>query len=91
MAKQGMKRPQRTHTKPRNDAPAVSELQGKAKHANKKAAPIIARTTAPALKVYHSVPMRQEKSISQAYPAIDTDLARDNLQNDIPAADLQDL
>lgn len=25
------------------------------------------------------------------YPEIDTDLARDNLENDIPAADLEDL
>lgn len=25
------------------------------------------------------------------YPQIDTDLARDNLENDIPSADLQDL
>ena len=25
------------------------------------------------------------------YPVIDTDLARDNLENDIPAADLEDL
>lgn len=25
------------------------------------------------------------------YPVIDTDLARDNLENDIPASDLQDL
>ena len=25
------------------------------------------------------------------YPVIDTDLARDNLENDIPAADLMDL
>ena len=32
-----------------------------------------------------------EKPISNAYPAIDNDLARDNLQNDIPDADLQDL
>ena len=28
---------------------------------------------------------------SRIYPAIDTDLARDNLENDIPAADLEDL
>ena len=28
---------------------------------------------------------------SDVYPAIDTDLARDNLQNDIPAADLSEL
>lgn len=33
----------------------------------------------------------QEKSISDAYPEIDNDLARDNLENDIPAADLEDL
>lgn len=25
------------------------------------------------------------------YPVLDTDLARDNVENDIPAADLQDL
>jgi hypothetical protein len=25
------------------------------------------------------------------YPVIDTDLARDNVENDLPAADLQDL
>ena len=28
---------------------------------------------------------------SRIYLAIDTDLARDNLENDIPAADLEDL
>lgn len=32
-----------------------------------------------------------ERSISSVYPVIDTDLARDNIENDIPAADLQDL
>lgn len=31
MAKQGMKRPERTHTHPKNDAPPVPELQGKSK------------------------------------------------------------
>lgn len=33
----------------------------------------------------------KEKPISKMYPELDTDLARDNLENDIPAADLQDL
>lgn len=33
----------------------------------------------------------QEKPISAVYSVIDTDLARDNLENDITAADLQDL
>ena len=32
-----------------------------------------------------------EKPISKACPVIDTDLARDNVENDLPAADLQDL
>lgn len=34
---------------------------------------------------------KQEKPISKVYPVIDNDLARDNVENDIPAADLQDL
>lgn len=33
----------------------------------------------------------REKPISDAYPEIDNDLAQDNLENDIPAADLEDL
>lgn len=32
-----------------------------------------------------------EKPIPEVYPEIDTDLARDNLENDIPYADLQDI
>ena len=91
MAKQGMKRPEKTHTKQRNDQAAVPEIQGKAKHGKDTAAPIIAGTAAPSQKVYHSTPHRQEKPISKAYKEIDNDLARDNLENDIPEADLQDL
>ena len=34
---------------------------------------------------------KKEKPIPKVYPEIDTDLARDNLENDIPDADLQDL
>ena len=37
MAKQGMKRPERTHTQPKNDVTPVPELQGKAKHTDTKA------------------------------------------------------
>lgn len=47
MAKQGMKRPERTHTKPRNDAAAVPEIQGKAKSSKVHARPIIAGTQVP--------------------------------------------
>ncbi len=84
MAKKGMARPEWT-TGPKNDVPPVPELQGKAKHGKKKAAQIIAGTGGPGAKVFH------EKPIPGVYSAIDTDLARDNLENDIPAADLEDL
>ena len=86
MAKQGMKRPDITHTKPQNQAAAVPEIQGKAKHGLVSANPIIAGTHAPALNA-----RVEKKEISNIYPVIDTDLARDNIENDMTAADLQDL
>ncbi len=101
MAKQGMSRPETTHTKPRNDVSPVAEIQGKAKHGKVRANPIIVGTKAPSQKVYHAKPYsmqnkdsldkQAEKPISDVYAAIDNDLARDNIENDIPAADLQDL
>lgn len=91
MAKQGMKRPEWTHNKEKNTAATVPEIQGKAKHGNSHVNPIIAGTKSPAQKVYHAKPFSQEKKISDAYAVIDNDLARDNLENDITAADLQDL
>ena len=39
MAKQGMKRPERTHTKPKNEVPPVPQLQGKTKSGKEKADP----------------------------------------------------
>lgn len=86
MAKQGMKRPDWTETRPRNEVSPVPQIQGKAKSGKKKANPIVAGTFGAQQKVYHT-----ERPISQAYRQIDTDLARDNLENDIPYADLQDL
>lgn len=56
MAKQGMKRPDWTHTQPQNQMPPVPELQGKAKHKKTPANPIVAGTSAPAQKVYHDTP-----------------------------------
>ncbi len=95
MAKQGMKRPERTHTKPENEAAAVPEIQGKAKSGKRHVRAIIAGAAAPEQKVYHTKPYsknkNKEKPISDAYAVIDNDLARDNLENDITAADLQDL
>lgn len=69
MAKQGMKRPERTHVKPRNEVAPVPEIQGKAKSGKA-----------------HAKNMKND-----VYPVIDTDLGKDNVENDIPAADLQDL
>ncbi len=91
MAKLGMKRPQKTHTKPRNEVPPVPEIQGSAKYGKVKANPIIAGIRSPELKVYHTEPFQSERPISRAYPVIDTDLARDNVENDLTGADYQDL
>lgn len=86
-----MKRIDRTHTQERNVEAPVPQIEGKAKHAKKKANPIIAGTQPPSQKVYHTTPFSADKPIASVYSAIDTDLARDNLENDITAADLQDM
>ncbi|MDD6612160.1 MAG: hypothetical protein PUE91_08150 [Clostridiales bacterium] len=88
MAKQGMSRPDWTHTHPKNEVPPVPQLQGKAKTGKNKANPIISGTASPSQKVFHSRPYTVEKPISGAYAVIDNDLARDNLENDIPEPDI---
>ena len=85
MANQGMKRPDVTKQHPKNTNGPVPILQGKAKTGKKKANPIIADTMGAEQKVWH------EKPVSAAYPAIDNDLAVENLANDLTMADLQDL
>ena len=86
MAKKGMARPDWTQLHPKNEVSPVPQLQGKAKTGKEKAKPIIAGTYGAHQKVYH------EKPISgSAYGILDNDLAWDNLENDIPFADLQDL
>ena len=84
MAKKGMKRPDLIE-KP-GVQPIVPELQGKAKTGKEKARPIVAGTLGANQKVWN-----EQRPISEAHGIIDTDLARDNLENDIPFADLQDL
>ena len=78
MAKKGMARPDRTQTHPKNDVSPVPRIQEKAR-------PIVAGTHGANLKVWHDRP------ISDAHGIIDNDLARDNLENDMTLADLQDL
>lgn len=63
----------------------MPQIQGKAKAGKKKANPIIAGTMGAELKVWH------EKPVPQVYRVLDTDLARDNIENDMTFADLQDL
>lgn len=91
MAKKGMKRPEYTHTQPRNDVSPAPEIHGKAKSGKIHANPVIAGTSGVSQKVWHNKSYSHEIPISSAYPIIDNDLAHDNLENDIPAADLQDI
>jgi ABC-type uncharacterized transport system substrate-binding protein len=85
LAKKGMARPDWTKLHPKNEQSPVPQIQGKAKSGKKKVNPIIAGTMGAQQKVYH------EKPIPKVYSTIDTDLARDNLENDLPLADLEDL
>lgn len=66
MAKQGMARPDWTHTKPRNDTAPVPEIQGKAKHGKAHANPIIAGTHSPEQKVYHN--LKGDSSVGKNNP-----------------------
>ena len=81
MAKKGMTHPDVTRG-PRNETSPVPQIQGKAKSGKIPANPIVAGTDGPEQKVYHTRP------ITGAWGPYDTDLARDNLENDIPQADL---
>lgn len=87
MAKKGMKRFYPKHEK--NTVTPVPILSGKAKSGKEKANPLIAGADG---KVYHGVPHRED-NISAVFPAIDNDLAVENITNDfdMTAADLQDL
>ena len=84
MAKQGMTHPD-VPRGTRNEVSPVPQLQGKARSGKEKAKPIHPETTGANQKVWHGKP------ISKAHGILDTGLARDNLENDIPFADLQDL
>lgn len=63
MAKQGMARPDVTHTQPRNTQPPVPQIQGKAKNGKIKANPIVAGTSGPSMKVYHQKPSADQEDL----------------------------
>lgn len=85
MAKRDMARSGWNKQRLKNDISPVPQLQGKARSGKKKANPVIAGTMGAELKVWH------EKPVPKAYRELDTDLARDNGENDMTFADLQDL
>lgn len=89
MEKKGMKCPD--YTDNHSNKLSVPEIQGKAKSGTIPANPIIAETSSFSQKVWHNKSYSHEIPISDAYHVIDNDIARDNLENDIPAADLQDI
>lgn len=91
MPKQGMKRPSRTHTKQKNSLPPVPEIQGKAKSGKEKAKPLVEGDKTVSGKVFHVKPSISDVPIPPIYGVIDTDLARDNMEIDLPSADVQDL
>lgn len=53
---------------------------------NKPGVPIIGGASFPSPKT-----IQAERPISRAYKELNNDLARDNMENDLPDADLQDL
>lgn len=83
MAKQGMKRPDETRTREKNSLPPVPELQGRTKHTKQQAAQIL-----PGIDPFFP---SANPPIPTVYPVIDTDPGRDNVENDLTAADRQDL
>ena len=87
MPKKGMKRPDWTHSQPHNPVEPVPQLQGKARQGKTKARPIVGGTGGSNQKVFHT----EHPIPTDVYPVIDSDLARDNLQNDATAADLNEL
>ena len=55
MSKQGMARPNQTHTNPKNEISPVPEIQGKAKHKKAKVSPIVTGTAGAEMKVFYSL------------------------------------
>lgn len=78
-----MKRPERTHTKPRNEQPPVPEIQGKAKHGKSGVKTVVTNAKTKS--------RTKEQPIADVYAVIDNDLARDNLENDMTEADKQNM
>ena len=87
MPKKGMKRRDCIHSHPHNQTEPAPQIHGKAMQGKTKARPIVSGTGGANQKVFHT----EHPIPTDVYPVIDSDLARDNLQNDATAADLNEL
>lgn len=74
------------HIQSHNGIPPVPEMNPKTTPAAKNPHFLSSGTAGSAQQLFH-----EERPISDAYAEIDNDLARDNIENDLPDADLQDL
>ena len=77
--------------KSKNSMSHVQETQGKVKHGKEKFDSNNAETVSLSQTIYNNKSHVKERPISSVYPVIDTDLARDNLENNLTEADFQDL
>ena len=90
MSKQGMEHYETVNTKSQNEQTDAPEIKVETKHGKIPPDPIISGSS-PFLKANDGISARHERQISDYYKEIDTDIARDNLENDIPEADLNDI
>lgn len=74
-----------------NNEPSETEMFEKTMSGKVHEKSEVTGTSSVSKKVWKNKSYSHEVPTSSAYPAIDNDLARDNIENDIPAADLQDL
>ena len=85
MSKRETECPDHTHSRPEHDRQSIPEIRCKMQNSNAAGSPLFTAGRC-AGEIYRGV-----QPASHITPAADNDLARDNLEQDIPAADLQEL
>ncbi len=72
----------------------MEHLHGKNKRSDRKRDPIITEPDIPSLELFHEKLLASsqiEKPVTDVYDVFDNDLARDNMENDLTAAEIEDL
>lgn len=72
----------------------MDNLQSKKKKTDKKRDPIITEPDIPSLELFREKLLASsqiEKPVTDVYDIFDNDLARDNMENDLTAAEIEDL